>query len=255
MKRLALLLLAATSLTALAESGRLIDLQIESRDGSDYREYRYQGHAWVAGERGEPYQLTLRNRSGERLLVVLSVDGVNVVNGKTADFKQSGYVLSPWQTTTVTGWRKSLGSVAQFYFTDLPDSYAARTDRPDDVGVIGAAVFRERHREEEVAAAPAKPMREMQRKSRDAAPGADSGGAAAAAPESSLGTGHGEIERSQASTTTFERDSSRPSEVLAIRYDTRRNLIAAGVIPGRHRQPGPSPFPREDFVPDPPRWR
>jgi len=254
MKRLALLLLAATSLTALAESGRLLDLKIEARDGADYREYRYQGRTWVAGEQGEPYQLTLRNRSADRLLVVLSVDGVNVVNGKTADFNQGGYVLGPWQTTIVKGWRKSLGSVAQFYFTDLPDSYAARTDRPDDVGVIGAAVFRERQR---VEVAPPMAKREMRRESQDAAPRSEAAGKAAAAPapESSLGTGHGEIERSQASTTTFERDSSSPYEVLAIRYDTRRNLVAAGVIAGRHKQPGPSPFPGEDFVPDPPLWR
>ena len=36
-----------------------------------------------------------------------------------------------------------LNEVAAFYFTQLPDSYAARTDRPDNVGVIGVAVFRE----------------------------------------------------------------------------------------------------------------
>ena len=52
-------------------------------------------------------------------------------------------MLAPWQRTEVRGWRKNMGEVAEFYFTDLPDSYAARTGRPQNVGVIGVAVFRE----------------------------------------------------------------------------------------------------------------
>src|SRR3546814_1568020 len=86
----------------------------------------------------------LTNTSGERVLVVLSVDGVNAVTGEDADPSQAGYVLAPWQSTEIDGWRKSLDEVARFRFTDLPDSYAARTGRPGNVGVIGIAVFRER---------------------------------------------------------------------------------------------------------------
>ena len=85
-----------------------------------------------------------RNRSPGRVLVVLSVDGVNAVSGETAAVAQTGYVLAPYQSAEITGWRKSYSEAAAFYFTALPDSYAARTGRPDNVGVIGAAVFRER---------------------------------------------------------------------------------------------------------------
>ena len=87
--------------------------------------------------------MRLTNTSSERVLVVLSVDGVNAVTGETAHPSQAGYVLAPWQSTEIAGWRKSMEDVAQFVFTDLPDSYAARTGRPDNVGVIGVAVFRE----------------------------------------------------------------------------------------------------------------
>ncbi|MGO4782125.1 hypothetical protein AB4084_42215, partial [Lysobacter sp. 2RAB21] len=62
----------------------------------------------------------------------------------TASPSQAGYVLEAWQSTEINGWRKSMDDVAQFVFTDLPDSYAARTGRPDNVGVIGVAVFQER---------------------------------------------------------------------------------------------------------------
>src|SRR3546814_3906476 len=60
---------------------------------------------------------------------LLSVDGVNAVTGEDADPSQAGYVLAPWQSTEIDGWRKSLDEVARFRFTDLPDSYAARTGR------------------------------------------------------------------------------------------------------------------------------
>ena len=69
-----------------------------------------------------------------------------------------------------------------------------------------------------------------------------------------LGTGHGQREDSHVGQTGFERLQAQPNEVITIRYDSRENLIAFGVIhePVAHR---PNPFPRSDsasFVPDPP---
>ena len=86
----------------------------------------------------------IRNCTGARVLVVTSVDGVNVISGDTAAPSQSGYVLEPWGSVEITGWRKSMDRTAAFYFTDLGDSYAARTGRPQNVGVIGVAVFQEK---------------------------------------------------------------------------------------------------------------
>ena len=88
--------------------------------------------------------MRIRNCTGARVLVVTSVDGVNVISGDTAAPSQSGYVLEPWGSVEITGWRKSLSRTAAFYFTDLGDSYAARTGRPQNVGVIGVAVFQEK---------------------------------------------------------------------------------------------------------------
>jgi hypothetical protein len=80
-----------------------------------------------------------------------------------------------------------------------------------------------------------------------------------AAPSPSLGTAHGRRETSYVGKTTFERAQSSPDEVVRIRYDSRENLVAAGVIPvpppPRWPRPaGPSPFPGSDpgYVPDPP---
>ena len=71
-----------------------------------------------------------------------------------------------------------------------------------------------------------------------------------------LGTGHGERETSYVSNTSFERRSSRPDEVITIRYDSRHNLIAAGIITNPVQQPVPRPFPESvRYTPDPPAWR
>src|SRR5208282_5525302 len=93
---------------------------------------------------GAKYAIEVHNRLGERLLAVTSVDGVNVLSGATAAFDQAGYVFAPGERYEITGWRKSDAEVAAFTFTESPNSYAERTGRPANVGVIGVALFRER---------------------------------------------------------------------------------------------------------------
>ena len=285
-RRTLLTLLAAAAASACSApaayaTGSLVDLQIVDRARGDaLATYRSRGASYVAGRPGDRYAVRLTNRSNARVLVVLSVDGVNAVSGETASTGQTGYVLAAHQTAEITGWRKSYTEAAAFYFTALPDSYAARTDRPDNVGVIGAAVFRER------AAEPAFSWRDRQppvaRERAEASPRAqesdrraEPSGTAAAADASSgrlssappaavpapereayakkaekLGTGHGEREYSPTSQTAFERASSQPAEVVQVRYDSVANLMASGVIARPRPLPRvPDPFP--GFVADP----
>jgi hypothetical protein len=137
--------LLAAALFCPAHAGTLLDVELVSRtSGTLVPVYFQAGNQYAQGSPGERYSVRLSNRSGERVLAVLSVDGVNAVSGETADTDQAGYVLEPWQTLDVAGWRKSTRDVARFYFTQLPESYAARTGRAANVGVIGVAVFRER---------------------------------------------------------------------------------------------------------------
>ena len=140
---LCLVLAACTT----AQARPLVDLVVVDRDRYNADGWlspiRHRGQDWIEGAPGHRYSVRLTNTTGERVLVVLSVDGVNAVTGETAHPSQAGYVLEPWESAEINGWRKSLEDVAQFVFTDLPDSYAARTGRPDNVGVIGIAVFEE----------------------------------------------------------------------------------------------------------------
>ena len=217
------------------------------------------GRAYVAGQPGNEYQVRIRNTAGEDLLAVVSVDGVNVITGETAQVSQSGYVLGAYQSLDVAGWRKNMRSTAAFYFTTLPDSYAARTGRPDDVGVIGVALFKRKPPEPAAmeswravpfakqesganAPAPATAAPTERAESRD-------GAAKRAQADSPLGTGHGRVERNPARWTEFERATPHPVEAITIHYDSTRNLVAQGIIRATPRPRDPRPFP--GFVPDP----
>ena len=122
-----------------------VAVSIVDRDtGTPLSVYFKDGRSYVAGKPGSRYAIRLSNRSGGRVLVVLSVDGINVISGQTAGVGQTGYVLSPWQSYDIAGWRKSDSAIAAFEFAALEASYAAQTGRPANVGVIGAAMFLER---------------------------------------------------------------------------------------------------------------
>jgi hypothetical protein len=270
----------ATSIAHWPQPGRSVQVNILDRSsGERLPLYRHRGRLYVAGHPGHQYSIELTNRSGGRTLSVVSVDGVNVLNGETANPAQTGYVLWAGQQFGINGWRKNLSEVSTFYFTALPNSYAARTGRAGDVGVIGVAVFHERPPVPEVGVAAAEPMRESRAPRADAAAqdtealasGASSipVPAPATAPLAAqrgrsesvarkaaekLGTGHGQREASQVSMTDFERATTRPAEIVTIYYDSRENLIAQGVIPAAPPMARPRPFPGADlsFVPDPP---
>jgi len=128
-----------------AAAGRMADVTLYDRSaGRPLPVYRHEGRFYAVGKPGNEYQIRVRNRTGAEILAVVSVDGVNAVSGETANWHQTGYVLAPHQTLAVKGWRKSLKRVASFYFTEHARSYAARTGRPQNVGVIGVALFRKR---------------------------------------------------------------------------------------------------------------
>jgi len=213
--------------------------------------HHHRGRQYVVGEPGHEYSIRIRNCSDRRVLAVVSVDGVNVVTGETAAPDQSGYVIDPYGYVTIEGWRKDLERTAAFYFSDPGDAYATRAGRPDDLGVIGVALFREREprwvSSPEAVAAPAGAAREAA-----AADAKASRPAAEAGLDAPLGTGHGRREWSPARRVEFERAGARPDQRVVIRYDRRDNLVAQGVLPRPRPWREPEPFPGAlGFVPDP----
>jgi hypothetical protein len=233
---------------------------VDRTEGRVLPMYWHQGRRYVVGKPGNEYTIRVRNGAAGRILAVMSVDGVNVITGDTASMQQSGYVLAPNESADIAGWRKSMARTAAFYFTALPDSYAARTGRPDNVGVIGVAVFRERARPIVLEEFRRKDAARAEGQSAPAAANApadakaEANDSAAQSMRERLGTGHGRSETSYASYTRFERASDSPAETIAIYYDSHENLLAQGVPVGspplaRLRA---NPFPDAGrFVPDP----
>jgi hypothetical protein len=102
------------------------------------------GRAMVVGRDGARYNIVIENRSGGRYEVVASVDGLDVIDGHPADLGKRGYILEPYASLTIDGFRRSDDQVAVFRFGAVADSYAARTSGDRNVGVVGVAMFAER---------------------------------------------------------------------------------------------------------------
>ena len=265
--------------------GNIADITVYDRvENRTLPIHQHNGRYYVIGKPGNEYQIRVANRGRQEILSVVSVDGVNAVSGETANWEQTGYVLGNYQAFDIRGWRKSAERIAAFYFTEHQNSYAARTGRPHNVGVIGVAVFRKKYEppvrieppvrpwprpyssEGSSSGAPMGSARSEDAPATRAAPaqaeaqsgameGRNSGRSdMARAPQKSptLGTGHGRSEESHVTYTSFERATSSPAEIITIHYDTYENLLAQGVIhrPPVYAQPVPTPFPGQ-FVPDP----
>jgi hypothetical protein len=257
----------ATACRAQAVRG-MADVAVIDRDrGVALTLYLYHGEYWVAGTPGARYAIEIRNRLGERLLAVTSVDGINVISGASAGWDQVGYVFRAGDQYQITGWRKSDAEVAAFTFADWSNSYAVRTGRAANVGIIGIAIFRER-RPEPLYSAP----RIIGRTAESAAQSAKGAAAAdetvivtaqarapttaAAAAAAKLGTAHGDREYSYVSQTDFLRSQPEPNEVIRIHYDSLDDLVARGIVQRPRPEPASvNPFPAspdQRYAPDPP---
>jgi len=124
-------------------AGSLVEWGIKGGYGylPAYKEYGY-GRRLVGGSKGGSYIIVVKNRSKSALEIVASVDGLDVMDGKTAGFSKRGYIVYPGETLEIDGFRKSESKVAAFEFSGVSNSYAnLRHGDTRNVGVIGLAVF------------------------------------------------------------------------------------------------------------------
>ena len=223
-------------------------VEIDGRPAPLYPAPDGSGRCYVEARRGGRYSVALANRTGERLGVVLTVDGLNAISGERDTGRGRMYVLDPGQRTTVQGWRTSLREVRQFTFVDEQASYAARTGKANEkMGWIEIAVHRERRpyvrsaprRELPPPPEPAEDDEARGRAGREAAPLSDSPEAVEAAPaparESARagaypGTGWGERAHDPAVLVSFDPETA-PAERITLRYEYRPSLVALGVLP------------------------
>lgn len=113
-------------------------------NGRPVTEYHHtDGNVYLEGRKGSEYELEIVNHSYERVLVVPAVDGLSVMDGKTAGIDSDGYVVNPKQSVRIPGWRLDQGNVARFVFGDVGRGYSAQSGQgTSNSGVIGFMVFR-----------------------------------------------------------------------------------------------------------------
>ena len=226
-----------------------VSVEVDGRPAALYPAPDGSGRYYVEARKGARYSVALANRTGERVGVVLAVDGLNAISGERDAGRGRMYVLDPWQRTTVQGWRTSLREVRQFTFVDERTSYAARSGKANEkMGWIEVAVYRERRPFVQASPrleAPPRPWPaesegdEARGRGETAEGAANEQAAAPAAPtlggaraRAYPGTGWGERAHDPVVLVSFDPESE-PGERVTVRYEYRPALVALGVLPRR----------------------
>lgn len=126
-------------------AGSLVTVELRDQSGRLLPGLIVSDRWFVIGEEGHRYSIVARNRTDFRLEIVLSVDGLDVIDGRPASFRKRGYIIAPHGRLVVEGFRQSTDTVAAFQFSPVRESYANEKYRNTrNVGIIGVAVFNER---------------------------------------------------------------------------------------------------------------
>jgi hypothetical protein len=127
-----------------ATVGSALHVRLLDTDGAPLPHLRRDGRHYVVGRSGDRYAIEIENRSAGRFEAVATVDGLDVFDGRRGSFAKRGYLVGPWSTLRIDGFRRSMDEVAAFRFGSVQDSYAVQKGDDANVGVIAVAFFGER---------------------------------------------------------------------------------------------------------------
>jgi hypothetical protein len=131
--------------SASANAGNgVLTVRLTDEDGSTLPTFHSNGRMLVQGEIGQRYLISISNQSANRFEAVVTVDGLDVIDGRAGSFAKRGYLIQPFGSVEIDGFRQSMDEVAAFRFGSVRGSYAAKKGNDRNVGVIGVAVFAER---------------------------------------------------------------------------------------------------------------
>ncbi len=228
-----------------------LDIQVIDDYGQAFAQYplsrrsKHKVHrAYLEAAKGQGYAIRVRNRSDQRIGLVIAVDGRNIISGDKSYLapKERMYILGPYQQAVYKGWRTAKDRVNRFYFTDAADSYADAWNDHSAMGVIAVAAFREMHYRAPYDA----PYGSKKRSHSDSAQ-------TPSAPQahSKPGTGFGDEEWSRSRRVSFEPESY-PIAKHFLKYEWRNTLCRKGII-NCHSQPKNRFWKdQDDYAPYPP---
>jgi len=213
-----------------------ISIEVVSENGGLFRTIEHQDFwrgetrilkKYLEARRGENYGIVIRNRTPDRIGVVIAVDGRNIISGKKSNLRNNEgmYLVNAYEQARYDGWRTDQDTVHKFYFTDMTDSYAVTTFGDSTaMGVIAMAVYREEERP--------KPLCEQKRlQSAPAAPSAENSGKGkwGATKDEAAGTGFGEPHYSPVVKVAFEPELN-PVQKTLVKYEWRSVLCRKGIL-------------------------
>lgn len=127
------------------EKMKIIEVTLVNEQGEELETYKHDNQLWAAGTNNERYNIRIKNNTSSRIEVVCSVDGRDVISGAPGDYKtQRGYIINPFDSYKIEGFRQNNENVAAFRFADSKQSYTAKMGTPKNVGIIGVAIFKEK---------------------------------------------------------------------------------------------------------------
>jgi hypothetical protein len=132
-----------------------VDVDIITSDRGVLQQYRVPSNepdinrSYIVARDNERYRIRIRNRTNDRIGLVIAVDGRNILSGKKSHLtsREKMYVLKPHKRQEYDGWRTGRDQINRFYFTGMSDSYAADRNDFSAMGVIAVAVYREKKQE------------------------------------------------------------------------------------------------------------
>jgi hypothetical protein len=130
------------------------DVQVIRENGEALPTYAQKDRFYVQGNSGERYVIRVSNPTANRVEAVVSVDGLDVVDGEAGDLRKRGYIVPPYGEVRIEGFRTSQEGVATFRFASVNDSYAGQKGKARNVGVIAVAIFEEQHEAPQQIVAP-----------------------------------------------------------------------------------------------------
>ena len=225
-------------------------------NGKKIEEYLHNGKVYIEGKESTKYSIRVKNNSWRRIKAVISVDGLSVISGKFADYDSIGYIISAHSSLTIDGWRKNDKEVAEFYFSNMEESYSTKVGKGGNQGVIGVAVFEEKQEtlswttqstylspssftggtsyniQKNTGTTGFVGARGTMGTVNSSASGSNvlycSSAASTSMPSQDLGTGWGQVKRSEVVKTEFEADKNSMS-MFQIFYSTKKELEKAGI--------------------------
>jgi hypothetical protein len=122
----------------------MVTVRLTDGSGTALPTFAGAGRTLVQGERGQRYMIEIANQTGNRFEAVVTVDGLDVIDGRPGALAKRGYLVQPFATVQIDGFRQNMTEVAAFRFGSVRGSYAASKGGERNVGVVGVALFSER---------------------------------------------------------------------------------------------------------------